>query len=137
VIAFEFDATRGTLKEIHTLSTLPEDYEETSQEKSWVADVHVHPSGRTLYVSNRGHDSIAVFDIDRNSGELTAAGYMSTKGQYPRNFAVDPDGKFLLAANQNSDDLYVFRIDAKTGALEDTGYGAEIPTPVCIKLLAL
>ncbi|MCC6456401.1 MAG: lactonase family protein [Caldilineaceae bacterium] len=137
VIAFEFDATRGTLKEISTLSTLPENYEETSQEKSWVADVHVHPSGDTLYVSNRGHDSIAIFDIDQESGELTAAGYTSTKGKYPRNFAVDSEGKFLLAANQNSDDIYVFRIDAKTGTLEDTGFGAEIPTPVCIKLLAL
>jgi 6-phosphogluconolactonase len=137
VVAFEFDATRGTLKEINTLSTLPEGYEETVPEKSWVADVHVHPSGRVVYVSNRGHDSIALFNIERDSGALTAAGHVSTKGQYPRNFALDPAGNFLIAANQNSDDIYVFAIDAKTGALQETAFGAEIPTPVCVKFLAL
>jgi 6-phosphogluconolactonase len=136
VVAFEFDAARGTMREVGTYSTLPQGYEESSQEKSWVADVHVHPSGRTVYVSNRGHDSIAIFHIDRGSGELTAAGHTSTKGSYPRNFALDPAGKFLLAANQNSDDIYVYQIDAKSGALHDTSFGAEIPTPVCIKLLA-
>lgn len=137
VIVYEWDATRGTLKEINTLSTLPENYEETSEEKSWVADVHVHPSGKTVYVSNRGHDSIAVFDVERDSGDLTPAGYISTKGSFPRNFALDPAGNFLVAANQNSDDIYVFAIDAKSGALEDTGHGVEIPTPVCVKFLAL
>jgi 6-phosphogluconolactonase len=137
VVAFEFDAARGTLREINTLSTLPEGYEKTGAEKSWVADVHVHPSGKTVYVSNRGHDSIAIFNIDRESGDLTAAGHISTKGKYPRNFAVDPAGNFLLAANQNSDDIYVYAIDAKTGGLAETEYSAEIPTPVCIKLMAL
>jgi 6-phosphogluconolactonase len=137
VVAFDFDAARGTLKEINTLSTLPEGYEESAPEKSWVADVHVHPSGRTVYVSNRGHDSIALFDVDRDSGALTAAGYMSTKGNYPRNFGLDPNGNFLVAANQNSDDIYVFAIDAKTGALQETPYSIEIPTPVCIKFLSL
>ena len=137
VIAFEFDATRGTLREINTLSTLPAGYEESASEKSWVADVHVHPSGKTVYVSNRGHDSIAIFDIDKESGKLTLAGHMSTKGIYPRNFAVDPNGNFLIAANQNSDDIYVFAIDAKSGGLAETAYSIEIPTPVCVKLLAL
>lgn len=137
VVAFEFDATRGTLKEINTLSTLPEGYEETAPEKSWVADVHVHPSGRVVYVSNRGHDSIAIFDIDRDSGALTAAGHVSTKGKFPRNFGLDPAGNFLIAANQNSDDIYVFAIDGKTGALQETAYGIELPTPVCVKFLAL
>jgi 6-phosphogluconolactonase len=136
VIAFEFDATRGTLKEINTLSTLPDGYEESGAEKSWVADVHVHPSGKNVYVSNRGHNSIAIFDIDRESGAVIAAGHMSTKGSYPRNFAIDPSGKFLLAANQNSDDIYVFSIDSKTGALADTGQSIQIPTPVCIKMFA-
>lgn len=136
VVAFEFDATRGTLKEINTLSTLPDGYEESAPEKSWVADVHVRPDGKTVYVSNRGHDSIAIFNIDRDSGALTAAGYVSVKGNYPRNFAVDPNGNFLIAANQNSDDIYVFAIDAK-GGLEETPYGIALPTPVCVKLLAL
>ncbi len=135
VIAYKFDATRGTLHEINTLSTLPDNYYDTTDEKSWIADVHVHPSGKYVYVSNRGHDSIAVFKIERDSGDLIPAGYTSTKGQYPRNFALDPAGKFLIAANQNSDDIYVFNIDAKTGALEDTPYSAAIPSPVCVKLL--
>lgn len=137
VIAFEFDDTRGTLKEINTLSTLPEGYEESAPEKSWVADVHVHPSGKTVYVSNRGHDSIAIFHVDRNSGALTPAGHVSTKGKYPRNFGLDPAGNFLIVANQNSDDIYVFSIDQATGALLETKHGIEIPTPVCVKFLAL
>lgn len=137
VVAFEFDAERGTLREIDTLSTLPDNYEDTHQEKSWIADVHVHPSGKTVYVSNRGHDSIAIFQIDSNTGEIAPAGHVSTKGNFPRNFALDPAGNFLLAANQNSDDIYVFAIDAKNGGLHETEYSAEIPTPVCIKFLAL
>lgn len=137
VAIFEFDASKGTMKEINTLSTLPEGYEESAPEKSWVADVHVHPSGKTVYVSNRGHDSIAIFDVDRDSGDLSPAGYVSTKGNFPRNFALDPNGNFLIAANQNSDDIYVFAIDPKTGGLTETPYSIEIPTPVCIKFLAL
>jgi 6-phosphogluconolactonase len=137
VVAFEYDAERGTLREIDTLSTLPDGYEESNQEKSWIADVHVHPSGKAVYISNRGHDSIAIFQIDQINGEITPAGYVSTKGQVPRNFALDPAGNFLVAANQNSDDIYVFRIDAKSCGLEETEYSAAIPTPVCIKFLAL
>jgi 6-phosphogluconolactonase len=137
VIAFDFDSERGTLREINTLSTLPDGYEESGAEKSWVADVHVHPSGKTVYVSNRGHDSIAIFNIDRERGSLSAAGHVSTKGGYPRNFAVDPEGNFLIVANQNSDDIYVFAIDEKSGGLEETAFDSKLPTPVCIKLLAL
>ena len=137
VTGFDFDAARGTMHEISTLSTLPEDYYDTTSEKSWVADVHVHPNGRTVYVSNRGHDSIAIFRVNRDSGELTPVGHVPTKGIYPRNFAIDPAGKFLIVANQNSDDIYVFEINAKTGELEETEYGIELPTPVCVKLLAL
>lgn len=134
VVAFEFDPARGTLKEINTLSTLPEGYEESGAEKSYVADVHCHPNGKIVYVSNRGHDSIAVFDVDKDSGALSPAGYMSTKGSYPRNFALDPNANFLIAANQNSDDIYVFSI-GKGGALAETPHEIKIPTPVCIKFL--
>lgn len=137
IVVFEFDARKGTLKEIQTLSTLPDGYEESGAEKSYVADVHVHPNGKTVYVSNRGHDSIASFAVDAESGELTATGYASTQGSYPRNFALDPAGNFLVAANQNSDDIYVYTIQAKTGNLDVTPHNIEIPTPVCIKFLAL
>ena len=137
VVAFEFDATKGTLKEIQTLSTLPDGYDESGAEKSYVADVHVHPNGKTVYVSNRGHDSIAIFEIDEKSGELTPVGYTSTQGSFPRNFGLDPAGEFLVAANQNSDDIYVYTVDAKTGGLEPTAHSIEIPSPVCIKFLEL
>jgi 6-phosphogluconolactonase len=99
--------------------------------------VHVHPNGKTVYVSNRGHDSIASFDINQTTGELEATGYTSTKGNFPRNFALDPEGKFLLAANQNSDDIYVYSINPKSGELDETPHSIALPTPVCIKLLAL
>jgi 6-phosphogluconolactonase len=137
VVAFEFDAAKGTLKEIQTLTTLPEGYEESGAEKSWVADVHVHPDGKTVYVSNRGHDSIASFEINQATGELEAKGYTSTKGNFPRNFALDPEGNFLLVANQNSDDIYVYAINPRSGELSETPHSIALPTPVCIKLLAL
>jgi 6-phosphogluconolactonase len=137
VVGFEFDETRGTLREINTLTTLPEGYEESGAEKSWVADVHVHPNGKTLYVSNRGYDSIAIFDIDQSSGELSAAGIVPTKGSYPRNFAVDPTGKFLIVGHQYTETVYVFAIDPKTGGLSETEHQIEIPAAICFKLLAL
>ena len=137
VVAFDFDATRGTMREISTLSTLPEGYDESGAEKSWVADVHVHPNGKFVYVSNRGHDSIAIFQINKDSGELTAAGYVSTKESYPRNFALDPAGNFLIVGHHNGEHIFVFEVDSKTGALTETPHSIEIPAAICIKLLAL
>jgi 6-phosphogluconolactonase len=137
VVAFEFDPLRGTMREINTLSTLPEGYEKSESEKSWVADVHVHPQGHTVYVSNRGHDSIALFKIDRESGALTAAGHVLTKGQYPRNFALDPDGNFMVVGHHNSETVHVFAVDGKSGALTPTDQSIEIPAAICIKFLEL
>ena len=128
VTAFAYDAETGSLETIHTVPTLPEDFEEDNT----TAEVRVHPSGRFLYGSNRGHDSIAVFEIDETTGELTPAGHASTQGNTPRNFNVDPSGQYLLAANQNSDNVVVFRIDPGTGMLEPTGGEAEVPSPVCV-----
>ncbi len=129
--AFAYDADKGTLKEIQTITTLPH---EVKQGYS-TAEVVVHPSGKFLYGSNRGHDSIAIFTIDTATGKLTAAGHEPTKGKTPRNFNVDPTGNYLLAANQNSDSITVFRIDQKTGKLSATGQ-VEVPAPVCIKFMA-
>lgn len=106
VSAFTYDQTRGTLNEIQTLSTLPDGFEGQSH----CADIHLHPTGRFLYGSNRGHDSIAVFGVDSATGRLNFSGCEPTGGQTPRNFALDPTGAFLLAANQNSDNVVVFRI---------------------------
>jgi 6-phosphogluconolactonase len=131
LIAFAYDGTRGSLREIQTISTLPEDFSGTS----YCADVHVSPSGKFVYGSNRGHDSIAIFGIDEDTGRLTPVGYEPTQGKMPRNFGIDPAGAFLLAANQDSDNVVVFRIDRQTGSLRSTGSMIEVPKPVCVKMI--
>ncbi|MCC6180184.1 MAG: lactonase family protein [Chloroflexi bacterium] len=129
VTAFAYDAERGALTELHYLSTLPEG---ATGERYSTAQTLVEPSGRFLYVSNRGHDSIAIFAIDPDTGRLTAVGHVSTQGRAPRNFAIDPSGTFLYAANQNSDTIVQFHIDRETGQLTPTGDVIEVGGPVCI-----
>jgi 6-phosphogluconolactonase len=132
VTVFAHDPVRGTLKELQTVSALPEDFKGANTG----ADIHASPDGRFLYSSNRGHDSIAVFKIDARAGTLALVGHTPTQGRTPRNFAVDPTGALLLVANQNSDTVVTFRRDARTGELQPTGHVAEIPSPVCLKLVA-
>jgi 6-phosphogluconolactonase len=127
---FAYDAGRGTLAEVQVISTLPEGF----KEKSYCADVQVHPSGRFLYGSNRGHDSIAIFAIDDATGKLTPTGHESTQGHFPWNLAIDPSGTFLMVANQRADSVVVFRIDLKTGRLQATGHVTQVPKPVCLKM---
>jgi 6-phosphogluconolactonase len=134
VTAFGYDAKGGVLKELQTISTLPAGV--TGGNFS-TAEVQVHPSGKFLYGSNRGHNSIAIFSIDSKTGMLTAAGHQPTQGNTPRNFGIDPTGKFLLAANQASNTVVVFRIDGKTGALTPTGQVVQVPVPVCVKFVRL
>ena len=129
--AFLYDETNGILKEIQTISTLPEDFEGTN----YCADVHVSPSGKFLYGSNRGHNSIVIYAIDVNTGKLKLVGHEPTQGKWPRNFAIDPTGTYLLAENQNTDNIVIFQIDNQTGRLIPTGNIVEIPTPVCIKMI--
>jgi 6-phosphogluconolactonase len=131
ITAFEYDAGRGTLQTLQTVSTLPDGFEG----KSFTADVHVHPSGKFVYGSNRGHDSIAAFAVDEATGKLTAIGHQSTEGKTPRNFGIDPTGAYLLAANQDTDNVVVFRIDAATGKLQPTGQSIRVPMPVCVKFM--
>ena len=119
-------------REVQNVSTLPEGFDKS---KNSTAEIAVHPSGKFVYVSNRGHDSIAIFKVDRESGRLTAAGHQATGGKTPRNFGIEPGGKFLLAANQGSGNVVVFRIDQETGALTPTGAAAAVPTPVCVVFL--
>ena len=128
--AFSYESGPGSLKELQTVSTLPTGF---SGENS-CADVHVSPSGKFLYGSNRGHDSIVVFSINPGTGKLTFVEHVSTGGKTPRNFTIDPTGAFLLAANQKSDNVVSFRIDPTSGRLRPTGHVAEIPTPVCLVL---
>jgi 6-phosphogluconolactonase len=131
--AFAYDRKTGVLTEVETVSTLPAG--ESVQRGYSTAEVQVHPSGKFLYGSNRGHDTIAVFAIDKSSGKLTLVENVSTQGRIPRNFGIDPTGEFLLAANQNSDSVVVFRIDAKTGRLTPTGQVIEVGAPVCVKFV--
>jgi 6-phosphogluconolactonase len=131
VSSYRYDAKAGTLTELTTLSTLPRDFTGGNS----TAEVQVSPDGKFLYVSNRGHDSIAIFGIDQESGNLTRAGHAPTQGKTPRNFGIDPEGKFLIAANQGSNTLVVFRRDAKTGQLAPTGQTVEVPRPVCVRFV--
>jgi 6-phosphogluconolactonase len=126
VTVFSFE--NGRLSELQTLSTLPADF---AGSKSG-AEIVVHPNGKFLYASNRGHDSIALFQIDSSKGTLTSAGYVSTLGKTPRNFAIDPTGAYLLAANQDSGTIVVFRIDPRTGSLTPSGNVVQIPAPVSL-----
>ena len=133
VTGFDYDAKVGTLREVQTLSALPADW----SGKSWAAHILVHPNGRFLYASNRGHDSIAIFGIDEKTGRLTVVGHEPTQGKNPRNFGIDPSGTWLLVANQDSGSLVLFRIDAKTGKLEDSKLKAEAPSPVCVRFVPI
>ncbi len=133
VTAYLYDAAKGILTELQTVSTLPDKFSGTNT----TAEVQVHPSGHFLYGSNRGHNSIAIFRIEEATGKLSALGHQPTQGKTPRNFGIDPTGTYLFAANQDSDNIVVFRIDPQTGKLEPTGRIIEVPTPVCVKFLPL
>ena len=113
------------------ISTLPADFNGTS----YCADIHVSADGKFLYGSNRGHNSIAVFEINSETKKLKSTGFVSVEGNWPRNFALSPDGNYLLAANQKSGNITVFKINKETGVPEFTGKEIKIPAPVCIEFL--
>ncbi|MHC4682223.1 MAG: lactonase family protein, partial [Planctomycetota bacterium] len=131
VTAFAYEPTSGSLEEAQTITTLPNGFDVSNS----CAEVRVHPSGRFLYGSNRGHDSIAVYRIDQAKGTLTFVEHETADIKTPRNFNIDPTGKFCLVANQGSDSVVVFRIDQKTGTLEPTGHKISVGRPVCIRFL--
>jgi 6-phosphogluconolactonase len=131
VTSFTYNERNGTLEHIETVSTLPSDFSSAS----YCADVHVSSSGRFLYGSNRGHNSIVVFEIDQRSGKLRLIEHVSTQGNWPRNFVLDPYNSILLVANQRSDNVVSFTVDRETGRLTPTGIVEQIPSPVCLKFL--
>ena len=114
-----------------TLSTLPDGF----SDKSYCADIHVSPDGRYLYGSNRGHNSIVVYEIDEKSGELDLVSHHDVKGVWPRNFMIDPAGNFLLVANQHTNNVVVFKIDKVSGKLRSNGVEIQVNKPVCLKML--
>ena len=133
VTVFSSDLKSGTFHPVQTISALPKDFTGENDD----AEIHVHPSGKFLYASNRGHDSIAVFAIDPHKGTLTLVEHRLTQGKTPRSFEIDPTGKFLFAENQKSDNIVVFRIDQKTGKLTPTGQVLDVGSPVCVKFLSI
>lgn len=129
VTVFAWDADKGTLTEIQTIGTLPVDF----TGKSYTAEVVVHPSGKFLYGSNRGHNSLAIFRVDEATGKLTLLGQQPTRGDHPRNFNIDPTGRWILCGNANTDNIVTLKIDPTTGHLTDTGLELKLSKPVCVK----
>jgi 6-phosphogluconolactonase len=128
---FSYDARAGALQELQTVTTLPADFTGSST----AAEVQVHPNGKFLYSSNRGHDSIAVFSINAGTGKLTLVELVPSQGKIPRNFSLDPSGQWLIVGNQDSNSLAIFRVDQKNGTLQATGQSFEVGTPSCVAFL--
>jgi 6-phosphogluconolactonase len=131
VVAFSYDPAKGAFKELQTETTLPKDF----TGRSSTAEVEVHPNGRFLYGSNRGHDSIARYSLDAAKGTMTYVETVPTQGKTPRSFAIDPSGNFLIAVHEASDSAVVFKIDQKTGSLTPTGQTVEVGAPVSVHFL--
>lgn len=130
ITAYSYDGGGG-LRAIESLSTLPKDF----HGENTTAEVVVHPNGRTLYASNRGHDSIAVFSINPMTGKLTFVEHVPTQGKTPRNFALDPTGKYLFVANETTNNIALFRV-GDDGRLTFTGQTLSAVAPVCIRFVA-
>ena len=131
--AYRYNCDAGSLHALHTLSTLPENYTGSST----CAEVQVTPDGRFLYGSNRGHDSIAIYSIDRDTGRIALIGNESTLGQIPRNFDISKCGRFLAAANQDSNNIVLFALDPGNGRLTPTGTVIEVGTPICVRFMQI
>jgi len=134
ISALTFDGASGKMEVIQTVPTLPDGVDHDS---SHCSDIQITKSGKFLYGANRGHDSLVIYAVDENTGRLTYVGHQSTGGKIPRNFAIDPSDTFVLAANQDSDTIVTFRINQQTGELQDTGNVAQVPTPVCLKMIVV
>ncbi len=133
ITTFAYDASHGELHKLKTVSTLPKNFSGSND----TAEIKVHPSGKFLFASNRGHDTIALFSIESKTGALTLVDHFPTQGKTPRNFEIDPTGKFLFVANQNTNNIAVFQVDPNTGRLTSTKQTVEVPTPVCLKFMAV
>lgn len=128
VTRLDYDPASGALTPRETVDMLPPDFKGSST----AAEIVIHPNGRLLYASNRGHDSIVVYGIDPDTGGLALVQHQPTLGKTPRSFALDPTSRFLLVANQDSDNVVTFAVDSKTGKLTPTGDSTNIPLPVCV-----
>jgi 6-phosphogluconolactonase len=134
VTAFEYDAKAGTLTAIQTIDSLPEDLRENQCSG---AEICIHPGGKLLYVSNRGHDSISAFRVDPETGRLTFVEREAIRGSHPRAFNLDPKGEWLLAAGRDSNTISVFHIDQKNGGLVFSGKTVNSPAPISVEIQPL
>jgi 6-phosphogluconolactonase len=134
VTTFDYDASAGRLTPIETISTLPQG--EPLKSKYSAAEVQVHPSGKFVYGSNRGHNTITLFAVDDAAGTLRWVDNTSTRGKTPSGFGIDPTGNYLLAGNQDSDSVVTFRIDQQTGRLSTVGEPLAIGSPACVQFVA-
>jgi 6-phosphogluconolactonase len=132
VASLRFENARGALSPLETRSTVPAGWTGTN----YPADIHIAPSGRTLYVSNRGHNSLAVFSVAESTGALSLVQVVSTGGDWPRNFSLDPTGRWVLVANQRSNSIVVFGRDEESGKLTPTRQRIASPSPVCLRFRA-
>jgi 6-phosphogluconolactonase len=132
VTAFSYNAGKGVFTELQTATTLPKDFAGSSS----TAEIEVHPNGRFLYGSNRGHNSIAVYSLDAAKGTMTYLENVPSQGNTPRCFAIDPSGSYLIAVNERSDNAVGFKIDPKTGGLTPTGQTLEVGAPVSLQFLS-
>ncbi len=128
ITVLAYDGKEGSFTELQTISTLPEGWKGSST----CADIDIHPNGKFLYGSNRGHDSIAMFAIDQRTGRLTSLGQEPIRGKTPRNFALSKDGRFLLVGGQETNNIVAFAVDPVRGRLTPTGKEWPVPAPVCI-----
>jgi 6-phosphogluconolactonase len=131
VTAFDWDADAGSMSAVQTVPTLPDGFNSPNTS----AEVTLDPSGRFLYGSNRGHDSIAVFAVDAASGRLEAKGHVSSGGKGPRHFAFAPGGNWVVVANQQTDSLVTYAFDSRSGGLTPTGRPVEVGAPVCVRFM--
>lgn len=125
---WRFAPPQARLHAVQTITTLPSDYTQPNT----AADIHLHPSGKFLYGSNRGHDSIVVYAVNQRTGQLTLQGFEPVRGTAPRSFGIDPTGQWMLVANQASNNITVFQIDTRTGGLRFTGQQVAVSQPVCV-----
>jgi 6-phosphogluconolactonase len=131
VTVLQYDESHGGQEPVQTLSTLPDDFEG----QNLGAEIEVAPRGGFVYASNRGHDSIVIYEVEQVTGKLSLVGHEPSRGTGPRFFTIDPAGHLLLVANQDSDTVVTFWIDQNCGELAATGHISQVPTPVCLRLL--
>jgi 6-phosphogluconolactonase len=131
VLVLHYDDKDGSFTNQQSISTIPDDFNETNDGSA----IHISSDGLFVYAGNRGHNSIAVYKVDQDNGQLTFIEWTSTEGDWPRDFVLDPSEAFLVATNQNSNTMTLFSRDVSTGKLSLIQSGVTVPEPVCVKFL--